>query len=148
MNEPPVGPLPSWQMAQDRQGHRGLGGGACGDVCLHVSERGREREGRREGSNCSEGRSGIPVSFYHDKGDLRHTREECESHMLLGHLLILSTRIYFSPKWTIFEERTNSVLGYIYFTWISEIHPQVKSSWKVPERLFKPLAVTRVAVQH
>lgn len=96
-----------------------------------------EREGRREGSNCSEGKSGIPVSFYHDKGDLRHTREDCESHMLLGYLLILSTRIYFSPKWTIFEERTKSVLGYIYFTWISEIHPQVKSSWKVPERLFR-----------
>lgn len=53
MNEPPVDSLPPWQMAQDRGGHRGQGGGFCGcvrvrvsvcvHVCLHVSERERER---------------------------------------------------------------------------------------------------------
>lgn len=61
MNEPPVDSLPPWQMAQDRGGHRGLGGGVCVCVCLHVSEREGERE--REGFCCSEGKSGIPISL-------------------------------------------------------------------------------------
>lgn len=36
MNEPRVDSLPPWQMAQDRGGHMGLGGGLCGYVCVHV----------------------------------------------------------------------------------------------------------------
>ena len=94
MNEPPVDSLPPWQMAQERGGHRGLGGGVCGYVCvcvcvcvcLHVSEREseRERERERECFCCAEGKSGIPISFYHDKGDLRHTREEWNSICCLG----------------------------------------------------------------
>lgn len=55
----------------------------CVHVCLHVSERegerarGREREVGRLSAVLS-GKVGFPFLSieYHDKGDLRHTREE------------------------------------------------------------------------
>lgn len=51
----------------------------CVHVCLHVSEREGERE--REAGRVSavlSGKVGFPFLSieYHDKGDLRHTREE------------------------------------------------------------------------
>lgn len=48
MNEPPMDSLPPWQMAQDRGGYRGQGGGVSVYVFVCMGAREKARASKRE----------------------------------------------------------------------------------------------------
>lgn len=123
-------------------GHRGIGGGVCGYVCVCTWVREGERE-RGRVPTVLKGKVGFPFLSVMTKvtWDISEKSEPPYAAWIS-----LSIRIYPSPKMDYFWRRAKLTLG-IYLIWISEIRPRVEESWKVEEKLFQLLAVTHVALQ-